>query len=298
MLGDYVDRLQQYPSFTLADAVSEACGDFEDAFFEYWGVNAKVLPDTLSHDDWLEAKRLYGLAQQIASLGATLVHRKGIGPERLAEPGALAAEVARYEASLLQFAEHAKRLLPDLTDFDLMRLQSHMRSIPGGPVAKLGIVTGALQIYAAALFPWNPAVLADRLQRLTEFLVRHPGDRTRDYLSRVATCYVLDLKPEFAVMARAALDAALEGVIDDDAVRARLRGDRVVTLQRRIEYLRSMDLVDSKTLDAAERLRRAGRDAAHFTPSMVPDIDGLLGDLVSVLNALEHFKELERTTDE
>lgn len=290
MIETYLDILDADPSYTLAEALGEARSDFEDAFMEFWGVNAKGPPDDLLDDDWLEARRLWGLSQQIASLGASLVQRKGIGRDRIAEPESLAAEVSRYEQALKELTEQAKKLRPDLTTYDLFKLRSTLRSIPSSPVAKLGVITGALQIRAASLFPWDVASVTERLQTLATFLVRNPAERTRDYLSRVAACYVLELKPEFAVMARAALDAALEDLLDDEAVRARVGGEREVTLERRIQYLRSMGLVDSRAAAAADSIRQAGRDAAHFSPSMVADIDDLLRDLVAVLNALEPLK--------
>ena len=138
MIETYLDILDADPSYTLAEALGEARSDFEDAFMEFWGVNAKGPPDDLLDDDWLEARRLWGLSQQIASLGASLVQRKGIGRDRIAEPESLAAEVSRYEQALKELTEQAKKLRPDLTTYDLDSKNPRTVNEEFAPVVPLG----------------------------------------------------------------------------------------------------------------------------------------------------------------
>src|SRR5690606_29432174 len=104
----------------------------------------------------------------------------------------------------------------------------------------------------------------------------NPGEFTSAYLSRVAECYIRDMRPELAVMCRAVLDTAIQQVADDEQVKnivgAGRRGH--VGLERRIEFCRSCGIFDDEVRDAAERVMDAGDKAAHVVPGLERDPDG------------------------
>jgi hypothetical protein len=91
------------------------------------------------------------------------------------------------------------------------------------------------------------------------------------------------------VMARAVLDTAIQAKVDDDAVRSTVGGrrDGNVTLAARIQACLAVGVFDQPTFDFAERIREAGRIAAHVSPGLEGNIDALLEALVACLRALD-----------
>ncbi|MGH7500288.1 MAG: hypothetical protein ACREL7_00885 [Longimicrobiales bacterium] len=97
------------------------------------------------------------------------------------------------------------------------------------------------------------------------------------------------MKAETAVMARAAIDAAIQERITDEVVKQAVgsRRDDRIDLERRIQACVERGWFASHEFECATRIRKAGRDAAHFSPGCEGDIDDLLGDMTTVLKALE-----------
>jgi hypothetical protein len=97
-MGPYTDLIAQNAEYTLADALDAAESDFRQDFLEYWGLNASAPPEGVELDEWRDLRQLYGLAKQVAGVATKLVSRKGLGPQRLAEGAAIAAEAREFQA--------------------------------------------------------------------------------------------------------------------------------------------------------------------------------------------------------
>ena len=99
------------------------------------------------------------------------------------------------------------------------------------------------------------------------------------------------MAPEFAVMARAVLDTALEEFVDDETVRRAIGGDRHIGLERRIEYCGQEGVFDKQGKQAAGEIRDAGNQAAHMAPGLEPQMDRLLSGLMTALAQIERAQE-------
>jgi hypothetical protein len=129
--------------------------------------------------------------------------------------------------------------------------------------------------------------LVERVEALVGHLARSPAERSSRYLRLVSRCYLLGLVPELAVMARAAVEAALEDVGTDESIRQRVGGKHAVGLGQRIEYCRSVGIFDSTAYKSAMRLKDDGDDTVHNVPQHAPPADETLMRLMTVLRALE-----------
>jgi hypothetical protein len=144
-----------------------------------------------------------------------------------------------------------------------------------------------LQLEAARLIPYDPAKMATRIYGLTNYLVQHRDERSTAYLSRLAKCYMLEMRTEFTVMARAVLDAALQEAVDDAEVRATVGAEREVTLERRIAHFSASGVFSRGVEQAARDVKKAGDDAVHAVPGLEPNPDDTLRKLVAVFEALD-----------
>lgn len=285
----FKDRLDRYPDFDLSAALDEAAVDYDSAFHEYWNFGGQTPPEFMERDDWAECRRLYELAKQIARIASTLTSRKGFGAARVSEP-ALLEEEARKERN------HVREVLDVLTkDYSgigpkqVAQIREALNSTnPADARTRHAVVKNTLQVQAWNLFNFSPATMAERMLKLTRYVVHSPAPRTADYLRLVARCYILGLDDECAVMARAALDAALEERFDDECVRQmyRLQKRERVGLALRIDCARAQDAFNDVTCDAALRVKKAGDDAAHAHPGLAGEIDNVLDDLARSANAI------------
>lgn len=280
-MGQYEDTIADNSGFSLDDALDSAESDYRQDFLEYWGFESDQPPSTLDRDDWLEYRKIYGLAKQTAEAATTLLQRKGLGRDRIALPQVLAQEASNVQ-------EKVREILKVVDPGDWWK--AYQLLLPyhtADPRTKYNVFKNTLQLEAARLFPYWPGKIAERLQVLVGYLVRYPNARTAAYLARVAACYSLDMRPEFAVMARAVLDTALQDLVDDDTVRSVVGADRHVGLERRIEYATREGIFDRETKAAADLLRRAGDVAVHTMPGLEPDLESMLGALVKALTSIE-----------
>jgi hypothetical protein len=287
-MGRYEDTIANNSRFSLDDAFDDAESDYRDDFMDYWGFESQAPPTDLDHDDWLEYRKIYGLATQIAEAASTLLQRKGLGTDRLALPQLLAQEAAGTQEEVTKFLAAVKQHQPDAWAKAYQLLLPYH---PADPRTKYNVFRNTLQLEAARLFPSWPGKLADRLQVLVAYLVRYPNARTASYLARVATCYVREMRPEFAVMARAVLDTALEEFVEDATVRELVGANRHVGLERRIEYCSATGVFDKDATAAATLVREAGDDAIHTAPGLEPDLESLLAALVTTLTSIEKSRK-------
>jgi hypothetical protein len=162
---------------------------------------------------------------------------------------------------------------------------------PSDPRTKEQFFRTCLQLQAWELFPSDVGYMGHRLGNMFRYLVRNPGELTQAYLSRVAECYVRDMPTEFAVMARAALDSAIQEILSDEAVSIEVgtRHGRI-DLERRIEACISKGWLSNAQGRAAHKIREVGRDAAHFTPGLTADMDELLEALASLLRRTDECR--------
>lgn len=103
-------------------------------------------------------------------------------------------------------------------------------------------------------------VTHDRVRTLLNHLARTQSDRARPYLRLVARCYLLDMGPELAVMARAALEAYLTEIRGLDDTSHEL-------LENMIDQCGVHHLLSEESLEAAHLIRKAGNNVAHGRPS-------------------------------
>jgi hypothetical protein len=287
--GRFADGIQSSAKFSPADALDIAESEYRDDFLAYWGLTASEPPDELDKDKWLEYRRLYGIAGQIADAARTLLRRKGLGPHNLSLPQRLAEEAGGRQRIIDELLNQARQLLGHADYLELW--QQLMPGDPQDPRTKHYVFRNALQLEVIRLFPYDPNQMAERLIRLTAYLVRYSNERTAAYLVRVAHCYAIDLKTELAAMARAVLDTALQDYIDDEAVRREIIIGRYVTLDARLQYCRSKGILTRDALAAADLVKKSGDDAIHMAPGLEADPNRVLESLAVVLQALDaHFE--------
>lgn len=282
----WTDMIANDAEFSLNDALDSTEDDFSSDFREYWGLESSAPPDWMDPTEWLELRKLYGLAGQIAEVTSTLVKRKGLGDARLAQPAALSAEAKAFQAKiddLLALVESKGGLEAWGKIYWKLTPQA-----PSDPRTRRGVFRNSLEIAISRLFFPTLFSVTERAEELISRLVTVPGNRARAYLSRVARCYCLDQRPELAVMCRAVVDAALSGIVSDEDVRMR-RGlpkrDRI-GLSHRLAHVESLDLLPKNVTEAIVRLKTAGDDAVHVSPGLEPTREALMDDLVIILNAI------------
>lgn len=285
-MGPYTDMIAQNAEYSLADALRDAEDDFRQDFIEYWGLESPAPPDGVELDEWRDLRKLYGLAKQVAGVAATLVRQKGLGPQRLAEPAAIAEEARAFQARVDNVLGLVREQLgPGAWSKAYWNL---LPQVPTDPRTRHGVFQNSLEFETSSLFLPQLDVVVGRLQALLKYIVATGNDRTRAYLARVARCYCLDHRPELAVMCRAVLDTALQDIAPDEAVRAKLGGkpSERVGLSKRLEFVDANDLIQGPSREAMARLKKAGDDAVHVAPGLEPEPEVLIGDLVSALTAI------------
>jgi hypothetical protein len=289
-LGAYRHLLESSPGFTLGAALEFTETDFDEDFRTVWGLDTSEPPEGMSHDDWLTCKRIHGMASQVAEAALLLVRQKGIGRGRLAVGDQLSEEARAHDQML---SELLGSIRPHLAAEEFARV-SHQLDLPSpdDPRSRRAIFENTLQLAARRIFPPSMDVVASRMESLVEFVVASQNERCNAFLGRVATCYCLNLRTELSVMCRAVLEAAIQDIASDDAVREVLSIPKHVRLglAARVEYLDSLGLIQAEVRASIDRVKRGGDDAVHVAPGLEPDPDVLLADLVTALNAVTQLR--------
>lgn len=127
--------------------------------------------------------------------------------------------------------------------------------------------------------------MTDRALELLRLLATAESERTRAYLNRVATCYLLGLETEGTVMCRSVLEAACERIVADEEIIAAGYAERNPTLRERLRYLHARAGLDDPSYRRADEIRERGNDAVHTAPGMT-DLKDTLEKLVLVLDEL------------
>jgi len=283
----YVSGIDGNPTLSLTDAVESAYQDYTSDFTHYWGLEAKEPPEGLSHDDWRELIKLYGLARKLVQGASSMVRPVRVRDDELSLRELLSEEDKKEQAAIDAFLARLKGKMPDE---DWWKLRWRLDPVePSDPRLKRRFFDNCIEIEASERFFQYPYEIADRTMTLLAYMVRSPGEFTTQYLGRVAECYIRKMNTEFAVMARAALDRAIQDRITDEEVAecVGLRPDGRVDLERRIEACASRSWFDSDSRLAATRIKDSGVHAAHFAPGLAANMDEVLQDLAEVLRALE-----------
>jgi hypothetical protein len=200
------------------------------------------------------------------------------------------AEAERRKArELLQSLREQAR--PEVLNSPGWRMVERLLKEGGDAGRKERLFRTAVQIHAWPVFGTSPGLLARRCLELLDHLVRCKGLRAREYLSRVAACYVRGMRPEMAVMSRAVLEAALEDLDLEERVASirEVKGKRYDSLTDWIDAASAAGAIDEEGRLAAETVRDAGDTAAHKAPGLVPPEAEVLQALKTVLEQVEGF---------
>lgn len=285
-MGFFEDIIRDNPAFSLEDALYVIWDDYPADFSAYWGLDDREPPDHLDEDDWREYQRLDRLVTRLAN-GAHLLVRPVKTPDAdLSLHEWLKEEAGLAEEQWERWLDEWRQSLAEDQWWQLFRLSRP--SAPGDPRLKKRFMHARMETEAERLYPYSPGKMASRLFRLLQHVVLKPGQKTREYLPRLAECYVRGMDIELAVMARTVLDAALQDEYSDEDVRNEVGAGKDVVLERRIQCAASAGPFRPRNiLDAADRIRKTGNRAAHADLSVAVDADSLLEDVTTCLEALD-----------
>jgi len=291
------DYLRDYPLARLSDVLEFAAVDYKDAFEAVWALSQRSAPEGVDEDEWRELIRLYQLATKFA-VGASFLIR----PPRLQDPDLSTPEWLANEAR--RHAELIESTLPILQeqypneDWAAI-MEPHQ---PGDPRVKDGFFRICLELEAHQRFSVSPDVMATRMLKLFQLMVRDANEFVRAYLSRVAECYVRGMDTELAVMARAVLERALRDerlarpLVDGlSLVHSRAIDPEALESQKLKELINAAaagGVLEGDAFLSADQIRKVGNAAAHGDPSAWAEIpdgygpDAILQDLVTVLSAM------------
>lgn len=294
----YDSALEVQPYYTLDDVVSDAADHFSSSWKKFWGIDAADAPDHLDPDDWKTANELHAIASRIYRAAVSLLDERL--PRTLRERPSLLEEEARDEKlgrervaeELRQRAFEEGRTGENWDGLkDLLEESFRLQSEEGEAEKRVKLFQTAVQVYAYPDFGSPPAQVASRLLDLLEFLVRTKGERTRQYLTRVASCYVRGMLPELAVMARAVMEAALKGLPSVDERLGQQASGRRANLADRIEAAVREGILDTEGRIAAGRIIEAGNHAIHRRPQLALEAHAILADLRLVLTQVQGYEE-------
>src|SRR5687767_4045651 len=148
---DYEQSIESDARFSLADALADAEQCYTDAFLAHWNFSDNAPPHEVSWEDWSRLREWYELARKLAHIAASLVKRKGVGPERLGRPGQLLEEAVWMQTTINQLLGVAREELPPEKARELVEvLQSPW--LPSDPRTQRAVFENALQIEASQLF--------------------------------------------------------------------------------------------------------------------------------------------------
>jgi hypothetical protein len=285
--------LHDYSNLEPADVVCAALEDAEDDLISEWGLESEVPPDGMKPAKHSEARSVVARAETLIDIACQLIRPNGIEPSALAEPTWLRKEAALFREQLDELAASVGDSPPALIDERMrerlfLSLDALTKSLD--PIAKERLWRCWMQIRAADLLP-DLRLMSRRLEDLATYAVRIPGNLTRNYLSRVARCYAFGFEPETKIMARAALESALEAVADDAVVRAKSGGadaKQYLSIADRIKYCHREGLLSGDGKEHAFAVVEAANMEIHTAAgSSKPDAGEVIKRLRFVLLELE-----------
>jgi len=228
-----------------------AHAEFEAGWKEHWGIGHEFTPSSIDPDMWEDANRFFADANRICEILYTSTGRQP--PPALRElrdkleedtDGEIGEWLEEFEEIEVLVDESARE--PAIEKHANKDLEAPMR---------LALFDTSMEIWAYEYFGTHAGDLAARAVELVRSMIRVKGEMTRQYLGRVAVCYVNDMGPELAVMARAVIEAALQACLDETTVSA--RGKRHRSLLDWIEAARTNEILPHEAYEAALRVKRA-----------------------------------------
>ena len=253
--------------------------EYPDDFRSYWGLDRGNDAEHLDAMQQVEYQRLSQLVTKLARGAALLIRPPKLRTDDLTQMAWLEEEAELLRARLRETLDHAKEKLPDDVWWEVYWATRPRE--PGDPRVKQEFMDNCMQLEAADLFPAWPGDIAKRLFRLVALVLENPTRRTREFLPRVAACYVRDMKAELAVMSRAVLDVALKELLASDE---RVADD--AGLEQRIQRCLRVGVFEADVFDAAQRLQREGNRGAHGIPPEA-DADTIIRDLLMCMRRLD-----------
>jgi len=290
-MDDYVDGQDAWcedpawvanSDYTAFKEVAHA--EFEVGWKEHWGIGHEYAPSSIDPDMWEDAKRFFADAKRICEFLYMSTGRQP--PPALRElRDKLQEDTDREIGEWLEELEEIEALV-DESAWE-PALEKHENKDLEAPT-RLALFDTSMQIWADKYFGTHACHLADRAVELVRSMLRVRGEAARQYLGRVAVCYVHDMRPELAVMARAVIEAALRNCLDSqtDTI-ASTQGKRHPGLRDWIEAARTNDILPPEAYEAAVKVKRAGDDVIHNIPQQAPERWTTLEQLITVLEAID-----------
>lgn len=236
----------------LSDYLPGVVQLYQSSFREYWGLDASAPPEGLDGKTW----EWFKLWDKVAL-------------EMYGAASALQGQPRTGWLSEFTFQDVTKLLQAD------------------GLEETRKFVEQRIEVELAESFQWELEVMRIRTLDLLQWLVAVKGPVARAYLSRVADCYIKGLRVETVIMCGASLEAALDDLTDDDAIRKKLNHHgRYIPVSQRVKFLRKEGLLSPAIAEEATAILKLRNDAVHLRMDVVPQADEVVRSLAVVLEAL------------
>ncbi len=214
------------------------------------------------------------------------------------------------ERQLKQFNKAADALAEGVQELAGVDGIEHLSELAKRTDFQQGKAFELLKEHACIAFGWEAmGMLSTARERFLDLLFllrdREPSCRAKDFLQRVARCYLFGFDAECVVMCRAALDREFdEKVVDDDQVSdwwawykdtpdgKKYRGKKPPygKLWAKIQAAEHAKMIEQADREAADKVRKRGNDAVHKKPDKGDALDAVQ-KTVQVLDALEKGKD-------
>ena len=255
--------------------------EFEEGWKEHWGIGHEFAPSSIDPDMWEDANRFFADANRICEILYTSTGRRP--PPALRElRDKLEEDTDREIGEWREEFEKIEALVDESARVELE--EKHWNKDLEAPM-RLALFDTSMEIWAYEYFGTHAGDLAARAVEFVRSMIRVKGEATREYLGRVAVCYVNDMGPELAVMARAVIEAALRDCVDETTVST--RGKRHPKLHDWIEAARTNEILPHEAYKAALDVKRTGNDVIHNIPQQAPERQVTLAQLITVLEAID-----------
>ena len=275
-------------SVDLDIAVQAAITSFVDDFELQWGIGANEPPEDVEWEEWYELVSLNAAAQHLVAASLRLYRPDGLPSKEVNWPAQLAAAAEAEKKDREEFLASLRQTFSAKVQ-DWPKLETLVKqSLPEPENFKHRFFLAAIQNHLADSFFPSLYLMSRKLVILIDHLTTEQDPQVSRYLESVSRCFLLDMKPELALMSRAVLEIALERRLPVDYMRA-VRGigsNRRVPLKEWIDEAAASGLIDAHQEAAAKRVSRAGGQVAHGKATDDLDPDSILTDLHTVVSAL------------
>jgi hypothetical protein len=163
--------------------------------------------------------------------------------------------------------------------------EAELKQLFAGGEAGDGILGGWAEQFALAIvaqdYCSHPSRLLERHKDLANLAIRlKPPERTRQYLIRVAECYLHGLDAATIVLCRSALESALDHRCDESQC------SRASTLEAKIKFASLARWFTPDECADANTVRLRGKIAAHHDPTATKDTLGTIRMTMTLVDKL------------